>query len=302
MAIKFTNNQLLDEDFLRKLERFKLLAKKGLKGPAAGEHLSWRSGVSPDFLDHRKYQWGDDFRNIDWNVYGRLDKIFIKLFRAEEDLTIHILLDISRSMSFGKPSKDLHAKKIAAALAYLGLANQDRVGISAFNRELVNPSIPQKGKTVFISLIDYLLGLDCDGETDLTQALSQYVSSGNTSGMVVIISDFFDSQGLEKALDVLNRGRFDVTLVQVLDGEELAPTLDGFITIKDMETGETKKMTVDRQMMILQRRVMEGFLEGILTACQQRGMDYCFFDTRRPVQDFLFDFLTGQAGIQRDAY
>jgi uncharacterized protein (DUF58 family) len=153
MADNENMESFLDEEFLRKLEKLKILAQRGRKGPTKGEHISWRSGASLEFLDYRKYQVGDDFRYIDWNVYGRLDKLFLKLFRAEEDLNVHILIDTSRSMGTGNPLKDIYAKKIAAALSYIGLANLDRVGITSFSDSLGETQLPEKGRSVYFNLL-----------------------------------------------------------------------------------------------------------------------------------------------------
>jgi uncharacterized protein (DUF58 family) len=282
----------LDEDFLKKLEKLKVLAKKGIKGPFKGEHVSWRSGASLDFLDYRKYQVGDDFRYIDWNVYGRLDRLFIKLFRAEEDLTIHILLDMSRSMAAGNPSKDIYAKKIAAALSYVGLANLDRVGVVSFNDTLGDPHSPERGKKVYLSLLRYLRTLKSGGKTDLNACLAEYASTSKRAGIAIIISDLFDPRGFEAGLDALVHGKFDVTLIQVLDREELSPTLNGYLALKDVETGGMKKITIDGTLAALYHEKIRNFLEKIRAFCLTRGIDYYLSDTRTPFEDFLLDYLT----------
>ena len=127
----------IDDEFLKKLEKLKLVIRKMTRIPRRGEYRSWQSGEGLEFLDYRKYQPGDELRYVDWSVYGRLDKLFIKLFHAEKGQTAHILLDISRSMAGGTPSKDMTAKKIAAALSYICLSNLDKTGVMAFNRNIV---------------------------------------------------------------------------------------------------------------------------------------------------------------------
>jgi uncharacterized protein (DUF58 family) len=282
----------LDEDFLKKLEKLKVLAQKGIKGPFKGEHVSWRSGASLDFLDYRKYQVGDDFRYIDWNVYGRLDKLFIKLFRAEEDLTIHILVDMSRSMAAGNPSKDIYAKKIAAALSYVGLANLDRVGVVSFNNALGDPHSPERGKKVYLSLLRYLLTLKPGGKTDLNGCLTEYASTSKRAGIAIILSDLLDPHGFEAGLDALVHGKFDVTLIQVLDRDEISPTLNGYLALKDVETGGMKKITIDGTLSALYHDKIRNFLEKIRAFCFTRGIDYYLSDTRTPFEDFLLDYLT----------
>ena len=282
----------LDEDFLRKLERIKLLAQRGMKGPTKGEHNSWRSGASLEFLDYRKYQVGDDFRYVDWNVFGRLDKLFLKLFRAEEDLSIHILLDMSLSMGSGKPSKEIYAKKVAAAMAYIGLANMDRVGVTSFSDLLGESHSPLRGRQIYHSILNYLLALKPKGGTDFNTCLFDYASVCKRPGIAIILSDLLDPKGYEKGLEALQHRKFDITLIQVLDHEELFPSLSGYLVLDEVETHETKKITLDGSLITLYREKMRDFLDGIKEFCIERGTDYYLTDTRTPFEDFLLDYLT----------
>lgn len=282
----------LDEDFLRKLEKLKVLAQKGIKGPHRGEHISWRSGASLDFLDYRKYQVGDDFRYIDWNVYGRLDKLFIKLFRAEEDLTIHFLLDMSRSMGEGHPPKEIYAKKVVAALCYIGLASLDRVGVTSFNEALGESRSPERGKQVYLSVLKYLLSLRPNGNTNLSASLKEYASSCKRPGIVIVISDLLDPKGFEEGVEALISGRFDVTLIQLLDRDELFPPFEGYVTLSDVETGESKKITLDGVLLALHRKKIREFLKNIKGFCLKNGVDYYFSVTSTPFEDFLLDYLS----------
>ena len=281
----------LDEDFLRKLEKLKVMAQKGIRGPHRGEHISWRSGASLDFLDYRKYQAGDDFRYIDWNVYGRLDKLFIKLFRAEEDLTIHFLLDMSRSMGEGNPPKHTYAKKVVAALCYIGLASLDRVGVTAFTRGLGESKSPERGKQVYLSVLRYLLSLRPEGNTDLNASLKEYASTHKRPGVVIIISDLLDPKGFDEGVEALIAGSFDITLIQMLDRDELFPSFEGYVTLSDIETGESKKITLDGALLDFHRKKMRDFLENIKSFCFKNGVDYYFSETSTPFEDFLLDYL-----------
>ena len=282
----------LDEDFLRKLEKLKVLAQKGIKGPNRGEHVSWRSGASLDFLDYRTYQVGDDFRYIDWNVYGRLDKLFIKLFRAEEDLTIHFLIDMSRSMGMGHPPKEIYAKKLVAALCYIGLASLDRVGVTCFSQSLGDSRAPERGKQVYLSVLKYLLSQKPEGKTDLNASLKAYASTCKRPGIAIILSDLLDPKGFEEGVEALIYERFDITLIQMLDREELFPPLKGYLTLNDVETGESKKMTLDRTLLELHHKKVHGFLDNIKNFCRKNRVDYYFSDTSIPFEDFLLDYLT----------
>ena len=168
-----------DENFLKKLEKLKIVTKKGIKGPQRGEHKSWQSGEGLEFLDYRKYQVGDDLRYVDWSVYGRLDKLFIKLFHAEENQTIHILLDMSRSMGTGDPSKDISAKKIAAAVSYIGLSNLDRIRMTAFTEKIIDARSPFRGKRRYPEVLNFLTSLTPADQTDINACLSEYTTICN---------------------------------------------------------------------------------------------------------------------------
>ena len=291
MAVDYDIDSFLDEDFLRKLEKLKILAQKGIKGPIKGEHDSWRSGASLEFLDYRKYQAGDDFRYIDWNVYGRLDRLFIKLFRAEEDLTIHVLVDTSQSMGWGNPPKDIFAKKLAAALCYLGLASLDRVGITSFADSLGESKLPERGKRVYLSMLKYLLSLKPGGETDLNSCLTEFASACKRPGIAIILGDLLDPKGFEKGLEALSYRRFDITLIQILDREEIFPAFNGYLTLKEVETGEVKRITLDRALLELYREGMRDFLENIKDFCRKSGIDYYLSNTGVPFEDLLLEYL-----------
>ena len=282
---------VLDEDFLRQLERLKLLAGRVVKGPQKGEHGSWRSGTSLEFLDYRKYQVGDDFRYVDWNVFGRLDKLFLKLFRSEEDLMVHILLDSSRSMAYGRPPKNLVAKKIAAALGYIAIANLDHVALVSFADSLGTSLGSQRGKKAYHSILSYLTGLKSQGETGLNISLTDFASTCTRPGLAVIISDLLDAQGYEKGLEALMQRKFKIALIQVLDHEELFPSLKGYLILKEMETGEAKKATLSDDLRSLYQKKMENFLQGIREFCLGKGIGYHLCDTSIPFKDLLFDYL-----------
>jgi uncharacterized protein (DUF58 family) len=281
----------LDENFLRQLERLKLVARKVIKGPQKGEHGSWRSGTSLEFQDYRKYQVGDDFRYVDWNVYGRLDKLFLKLFRSEEDLMVHILIDISRSMAYGRPAKSLVAKKMAAALGYIALANLDHVAFVSFTDSLGSSLGSQRGKKAYHSILSFLTGLKPEGETGLNASLSDFASTCSRPGVAIIISDLLDTKGYEKGLEALNQRKFKTALIQVLDHEELFPSLNGYLLLKEMETGETKRITLSDDLRSLYRQKMDHFLQEVSEFCLGKGIGYHLLDTSIPFEVFLFDYL-----------
>ena len=244
-----------------------------------------------EFLDYRTYHPGDDFRYIDWNVYGRLDKLFLKIFRAEEDLTFHILLDMSHSMNFGNPKKAIYAKKIAASLGYIGLANLDHVGITSFS-DSIGPSLaPVRGKNHYLPLLRYLLSIQPEGRTDFNACCQKYASTCKRPGVAIIISDLLDPKGFKDGLDALRYRKFDISLIQVLDRNEKYPVLDGYLMLREMETGETKMLTIDGSLLDSYRERFRQFLNRTMEFCHHNRIDYFQPDTGVPFEDFILGYL-----------
>src|SRR4029078_2112956 len=201
---------LLDPDFLHKLEQLELVSRKIIVGRMKGERKSKRKGTSVEFAEHRNYAVGDDLRRIDWNVFGRLDKLFLKLFLEEEDLHVYTLLDTSLSMDFGTPTKLHYGKQVAAALAFIGLVNHDRVILDTFASKL-DQGIPSvRGRSQMWRVIQYLEHLSPSGETDLKSAAREFAIRHAGKGVVVVISDFLDKHGYEDALRYLLARNMDI--------------------------------------------------------------------------------------------
>lgn len=281
----------LDEGFLRKLETLRVLVKKEIKGKNTGIHKSYKTGDSLEFMDYRKYHPGDDFRYVDWNVYGRTERLFIKLFHAEKDLTMHILVDVSRSMSAGDPVKSEYAKKIIAALSYVGLANQDQVGVTSFSETIGKTKSPERGKNVYFSILTYLDSLNIGGETNFNASMESYANVGNRPGIAVIISDLLDPKGYEYGLTAMMHGKFKLVLIQVLGQEEITPLLDGNVTLQDVETGRERNLRANRTMLMLYEKKMKDHLNGIREFCRKRGIGYHLAKTNIPFEDFFLGYL-----------
>jgi uncharacterized protein (DUF58 family) len=287
-----TPPSFIDDDFLEKLEKLRLVTRKSARSPRRGEYRAWQSGEGLEFLDYRKYQPGDDLRYVDWSVYGRLDKLFIKLFHAEKGQTAHILLDISRSMDSGRPSKDLTAKKIAAALSYICLSNLDKTGLMAFNSTTVEIKAPARGKKQYPDVLKFLLSLQPSGQTDLNGCLAEYAAVCKNPGIAVVISDLFDPQGYEEGLKALAYRDFDINLIQVLNREELFWSKTGNLLLNDCETGEKKAIFVDRHLLEIYHQKITAFISGIKRYCGRYGIDYYLCDTSIPFEELLTDYLS----------
>jgi len=282
----------IDDEFLKRLEKLRLVIRQRTRSPRRGEYRSWQRGEGLEFLDYRKYQPGDDLRYVDWSVYGRLDKLFIKLFHAEKGQTAHILLDISRSMAGGSPSKHLTAKKIAAALSYICLANLDRTGLMAFNSTPAETKAPARGKRQYPEVLKFLLSLKPSGRTNLNGSLAAYAAACQTSGIAFVISDFFDPRGYEAGLKALAYRKFDINLIQVLNHEELFWSQTGSLLLSDCETGQKKAIFIDPRLLEIYRQKLAAFITGIKRYCGHHGIDYFLCDTSIPFEALLTDYLS----------
>src|SRR5947209_1925006 len=211
---------ILDPTFLKKLERLSLIAKRPFAGQMKGEKRSVKRGTSVEFADYREYILGDDLRYVDWNTAARLDKLFVKLFIEEEDLYLALLLDTSRSMDFGSPKKLHYAARVAAALGYIGLANYDRVGLTAFAGGIGDALPTKRGKAGVLPLFGYINRLEAEGGTSFAASMKAFAARAKYRGVAIVISDFLDPQWAD-GLKSLLAHEFQVTLIHTLDEEEL---------------------------------------------------------------------------------
>src|SRR5579859_831896 len=198
-----SDTPLLDPDFLARLEQLELVSRKIFLGRLKGERRSKRKGQSVEFADYRNYVKGDDLRFLDWNLYARLDRLFLRLFMEEEDLHFYLLVDNSLSMDFGTPTKLHYARQVAAALAFVGLVNLDRVVIEAFNDRLTQSMPAARGRRSLWRVLDFLSKLEPAGPSDLRQALRTFTIKCSGKGIVVVLGDFMDKGGYEEALRYL---------------------------------------------------------------------------------------------------
>ena len=195
---RYERDNLFDEKFLKKLEYLHVVARRVFSGNLRAERRTRKVGSGIEFADHRKYTMGDDFRYIDWNVYGRVDKLLLRLFEEEEDLHIYILLDASKSMLIGEPLKLHYAMQVGAALGYIGLANLDRVGIFPFADRPLGRLPPARGKRRIFKVFDFMRGIEAGGTTNIEACLRSFVHQQKRRGLAVLISDFYDPSGFAR--------------------------------------------------------------------------------------------------------
>ena len=288
---------LFDSAFLSKLEQLYLLSKKLFRGEHRAERKSRQTGSSLEFADYRNYTPGDDLRSIDWNIYGRLDRLFIKLFEQEQDLHIYFLIDASGSMRW-QPENAPHlskfdqARKIAASLAYIGLANLDRINIHYFGANLIGDMGLSRGKSQFHKVLEFLRrSPEAEGATALLPSLRTFAARMKRRGLVFVISDFFDPAGYEEGLGILRYNNFDLHLIQVLEPSEINPTQTGDLRLIEAESGAAYEVTANEALLRQYRAEVTRFLTGLNTFCTERGIGYAQALTDIPFEDLVLRVL-----------
>jgi uncharacterized protein (DUF58 family) len=282
---------LLDPEFLHKLEQLELVSRKIFVGRMKGERKSKRRGTSVEFADHRNYAVGDDLRHIDWNVYGRLDKLFLKLFLEEEDLHFYTLVDTSLSMDFGTPIKLQYAKQVAAALAFIGLVNHDRVVLETFSSGLDGGMPSVRGRSQMWRVVQYLDALSASGASNLTAAAKAFAVKHTGKGIVVVISDFLDKHGYEDALRYLLARDMDIYVIQVLSQEEVEPELVGDLRLVDAEDDDIAEITVSAPLLKRYKDNLNAYVGGLKDWCTKRGIVYILTTNQNPFDKLILNYL-----------
>ena len=293
---------IFDSAFLSKLEQLHLLSKKQHQGSNRAERKSRQIGSSLEFADYRNYAPGDDLRSVDWNIYGRLDRLFVKLFEQEQDLHISFLVDASPSMRWrpdrhgpsdvSRQTKLDQARRIAASLAYVGLANLDRVNIHYFGATLDRDLGLSRGRSQFHKVLEFLRRApDLEGSTQLLQSFRAFAQRMKRRGLVFVLSDLFDPAGAEEALALLRYHQFEVHVIHVLDPAELAPDSLGDLRLTETETGTAIDVTASEGLLQRYQREIQRFLDGISATCRERGIGYARASTEAPFEDLVLSAL-----------
>jgi len=282
-------SSLLDASLIAQLDQLELVVRRLFAGRTQGEKRSKRRGTGSEFADYRDYSQGDDLRHVDWNVYGRLDRLFLKLFHVEEDLRLSIFIDSSLSMSHGDPAKLLYAKKLAAALAYVALANLARVTIEAANGSSLDRLPPTRGKAQIWRLLDFIEGIEAQGTTDLQDGLKQFSLRNSTPGMKVVISDFLDKRGFQGALKWLLKGGNEVVVIQVLSPQEVKPPIVGDLSLEDCEDGQITEVSITSGLLKRYEANLKALVGGLREYCRTRGLACFFVQSSHPVEQLLLN-------------
>ena len=286
-----TTHGLLSPSFLARLEQLELVSRKVFLGQMRGERRSPRQGISVEFSDYRNYVPGDDLRFIDWNIYGRLDRLFLKLFLEEEDLHVYLLLDTSQSMAFGDPQKLHYAKQIAAALGYIGLTRSDRVIIESVAGDSSLKMPPLRGKQQGLQMLEFLEQLHTGGGTSLSQSLRDFSVRNSGRGIVVLISDLMDKDGYESALRYLLAKQMDIYVIHLLSQEELNPNYQGDLRLVDSEDGDIAEITVNKPLVDRYKNHLKAYCDEIRNYCIRRGIFYLLADNQIPMEKLILEYL-----------
>src|SRR5262249_31686760 len=252
------------------------VSRKIFLGRMKGERRSKRKGQSVEFADYRNYVIGDDLRHLDWNLFGRLEKLFIRLFMEEEDLHFYLLLDNSLSMGFGTPTKLHYARQVAAALGFIGLVNLDRVVIEAFNDRLTQSMPAARGRRSLWRVLDFLQKVEPAGPSDLRRALRTFSLKCSGKGVVVLLSDFMDKGGYQDALRYLVAGQLDIYVIHILSQEENEPELVGGLKLVDAEDEDVAEVTVSAPLLKRYKQNLAAYRGALNEFCTRRGIAYLF--------------------------
>ncbi|MBA4027957.1 MAG: DUF58 domain-containing protein [Planctomyces sp.] len=309
-------DQLLDPRLVSRLSQLDVTSRKILAGKLKGERRSKRRGQSVEFADHRLYVPGDDLRHIDWNIFGRLDRLFLKLFLEEEDLGLHVVLDASRSHDAGEPSKWLFMQRLACALGYVALSNLHRLTVWSMagasitlseragapdeppeagrgepepERPVVSAVRDLRGRRRLADLARFLLGQEPMGVASFTEAAKRIALARRGKGVMVVLSDFFIKEGYQDGLRLLAGRGFDLFAVQVLSPQEVEPTLGGDLRLRDCEDGDLADVTITAPLLARYKQTLAAYSARLRDFCARRDVTLQVMRSDTPVESALLD-------------
>lgn len=284
---KIDKEDLFGDDFQRRLEMLAIVSRRVFAGRLRAERRSKKKGSGVEFADHRDYVPGDDFRQIDWNVYQRFGRLLIRLYEEEEDLSIYFIVDSSASMAFGDGRKFDQARRLCAALAYVGLANLDRVAVVGVTDSVLARMPPTRGKGRIFKVFQFLRGLSAGGPTDLKEALEMFVAQHKRRGLAVLISDFYDPAGFEAGINVLRYNKFEPYALHLIDSREAKPDFKGDVVLYDVETGEEREVTVTPDLLERIQQAYGEYRTNLERFCVSRQVPYFAADVDTPFDELV---------------
>jgi uncharacterized protein (DUF58 family) len=278
---------LFDDEFLKKLEYLNIVSKRLFAGQFKAERRAKRRGAGQEFADFRAYVPGDDFRHLDWKAFLRLGKLVLRLYQEEEDLPIYFFLDSSKSMDYGSPSKLDYGRQITAALCYIGLANLDRVSIISYADKIKSELQPQRGKSRIFKIFRFLTEIAPGGETNARESFKGYATGARRRGLAVIISDCFDREGFETAVDILRHAGHDVFVVHIASHEEFEPAVKGELVLVDSENNFSREVAVTPALLAAYQSEYNRFCDQVESYCGKYHLGYVRVLTDYPFEDLV---------------
>lgn len=312
-----TLEDLLPGTLIARLDPLDLASRKVFFGKLKGERRSKKRGESVEFADHRPYALGDDTRHIDWNIFGRLDRLFLKLFLEEEDLSLHLVVDASGSSDCGEPNKFVFMQKAAMALGYVGLANLNRVACTAMGGSVGEPAEGApgrgerspallrsvrdlRGKRRVHDLARFLVSLTPGGPLDFRAAAERLALARRGKGIMLVFSDFFFKEGYESGLKMLVGHGYDLMLVQVLSPQEIDPAgpngILGDLRLRDVEDGDAAEVTISAPLLKRYKANLSAYCDQLREFCLRRDMQLLTVRSDTPIETLVLDYLR-QKGV-----
>jgi len=274
-----------EDDFLKKLEYLHVVSKRAFAGQNRADRLARKRGKGLEFADHRQYTPGDDFRQIDWKAYQRLNRLLLRLFDEEQDLPIYLFIDASQSMA--EEAKFNQARRVAAALCYIGLAHLDRVTIIPFGGGVKEETLPGRGKGRIFRVFEQFERMTTGGPTDLRGTFADFASRDRQLGLAVVISDFLDPEGFEKGLKILSALGHDVFVVHVASRTDRDPGSYGEARFVDAETGDLRDIDVTPALVEAYHKEWEAHAEELERFCGRYSLGYVRADAETPFEDII---------------
>lgn len=288
-------DDLLDSRLMAKLDAIDVVSRKIFSGKVQGERRSKRRGQSIDFADFRPYVHGDDLRFVDWNIFGRLDRLFLKMFLEEEDLSLIIALDTSASMRAGNPDAFDYARKVAMALAYVGLVNQHRVSLVGFSEGQIERASNLRGRRKAADVASWLLRREPAGASGFEEAMRLVGTTRVGRGVMIVLSDFLFHEGFEKGLGMVAGRGFDVYALQVLAPQVVDPSREGGVSgdllLVDSETQAETEITVTPELLRIYKERLDRLCGSLRAYCTRRDLVHLVVETSTPVETLMLEYL-----------
>ena len=316
-------DELLDARLIAQIGRLDLTSRKIFAGKLKGERRSKKRGESVEFADHRPYVTGDDLRHIDWNIYARLDRFFMKLFLEEEDLSLHVVLDASGSEDCGTPNKFLYMQQLAMAMGYIGLVNLNRVAVTTLGGRMRTPDaedeprVPQglddaepvihqirdlRGRRRVQDLARFICAVEPEGDSSFGACAKRIALSRRGRGIMLVLSDFFMKEGYEDGLRLLVGRGYDVFAIQILSPQETDPDgpngIAGDLRLRDVEDADLADITVSAPLLKKYKQTLAAYCTGLRDFCARRDMGSLTVRSDTPIETLILDYLR-QRGVLR---